>query len=148
MKRFAVIILVVAAFFLPLFVIRADELGDITKELAALNEDLKNKEANFQKLNDQLNGIKSRVAFIEQENVKKEKEVKLGEETLEYQKNLLNERAKSYYKNISKNADSFLTLLVASDLSTSLQNFFYQKTVVDQDRDTIIKIVLYILNKI
>lgn len=144
MKRFAVIFLVVAAFFLPLFIIHADELDDITKELAALNEDLKNKEANFEKLSDQLDGIKSRVAFIEQEIVKKEKEVKLGEETLEYQKNLLNERAKSYYKNISKNADSFLTLLVASDLSTSLQNFFYQKTVVDQDRDTIIKIVLYI----
>lgn len=146
MRRFAVIILVVAAFLLPLFIIQADELDDITKQLATLNEDLKGKEANYQQLSEQLDGIKARVAFLETEIVKKEKEVKLGEQTLEYQKKLLNERAKNYYKNISKNADSFLTLLVSSDLSTSLQNFFYQKTVVDKDRDTIIKIVLYIKN--
>lgn len=146
MRRLFIVLLVVAAFLLPLFIIHADELDDITKQLAALNEDLKNKEANFQKLSQQLDGIKARVAFLEREIVKKEKEVKLGEQTLEYQKKLLNERAKSYYKNINKNADSFLMLLVASDLSTSLQNFFYQKTVVDQDRDTIIKIVLYIKN--
>ncbi len=146
MRRLVIVLVVAAVFLLPFFVIRADELDDITQQLAALNEDLKSKQADYQKLSDQLDGIKSRVAFLEQEIVKKEKEVKLGEQTLEYQKKLLNERAKSYYKNISKNADSFLMLLVASDLSTSLQNFFYQKTVVDQDRDTIIKIVLYIKN--
>lgn len=146
MRRLFFVFLVVVAFLLPLFIIRADELDDITKQLATLNEDLKNKQADYQKLSSQLDSIKARVAFLEQEIVKKEKEVKLGEQTLEYQKKLLNERAKSYYKNINKNADSFLTLLVASDLSTSLQNFFYQKTVVDQDRDTIIKIVLYIKN--
>ncbi len=146
MRRLVIVLVVAAVFLLPFFVIRADELDDITQQLAALNEDLKSKQADYQKLSDQLDGIKSRVAFLEQEIVKKEREVKLGEQTLEYQKKLLNERAKSYYKNISKNADSFLMLLVASDLSTSLQNFFYQKTVVDQDRDTIIKIVLYIKN--
>lgn len=146
MRRFAVILLVATAFLLPLFIIHADELDDITKQLATLSEDLKNKEADSQKLNIQLENIKSRVAFLEQEIVKKEKEVKLGEQTLEYQKKLLNERAKSYYKNINKNADSFLSLLVAADLSTSLQNFFYQKTVVDQDRDAIVKIVRYIKN--
>ncbi len=144
MRLLFIVFLVVAVFLLPLFIIRADELDDITKQLASLNEDLKNKQANYQKLSSQLDSIKSRVAFLEQEIVKKEKEVRLGEQTLEYQKKLLNERAKSYYKNINKNADTFFTLLVASDLSSSLQNFFYQKTVVDQDRDTIIKIVLYI----
>lgn len=136
----------VAAFLLPQFIIQADELDDINNQLTQLRADLQNKQTNYQKLQDQLNNIKSRVVFLQQQIVKKEQEVALGEKTLDYQKKLLNERAKSYYKNISKNADSFLTLLVASDLSTSLQNFFYQKTVVDQDRDTIIKIVLYIKN--
>jgi hypothetical protein len=32
------------------------------------------------------------------------------------------------------------------NLSQSLDNFFYQKTIVDEDRKTIIKIVLYIKN--
>jgi len=146
MRRLFIVLLVVAVFLLPWFISRADELDDITKQLATLNDDLKNKESDHQKLTAQLEGIKSRVVFLEQEIAKKEKEVKLGEQTLEYQKKLLNERAKSYYKNINKNADSFLSLLIASDLSTSLQNFFYQKTVVDQDRDAIIKIVVYIKN--
>ncbi len=147
MKRFLLIVLLmVAAFLLPQFIIQADELDDINNQLTQLRADLQNKQTNYQKLQDQLNNIKSRVVFLQQQIVKKEQEVALGEKTLDYQKKLLNERAKSYYKNISKNADSFLTLLVASDLSTSLQNFFYQKTVVDQDRDTIIKIVLYIKN--
>ena len=35
---------------------------------------------------------------------------------------------------------------MADNLSTSLQNFFYQKTLADQDKQTIIKIVLYIKN--
>ncbi len=146
MRRFAIILLVVAAFFLPLVLARADELDDITKQLTQLNNDLKNKQANYDQLNKQLADIKARVSFLEQEIVKKEREVKLGEETLEYQKKLLNERARSFYKNISKNADSLLDLLVAPDLARSLENFFYQKTVVDQDRDAIIKIVLYIKN--
>jgi peptidoglycan hydrolase CwlO-like protein len=35
---------------------------------------------------------------------------------------------------------------VAKNLSSSLENFFYQKTVVDEDKNTIIKVVLYIKN--
>lgn len=146
MKRFVVLVLMVVAFFLPVFVIRADELDDITKQLEALKADLQGKEANYQKLNTQLEGIKSRVSFLEAEIVTKEKEVKQGEKVLSYQKNLLNERAKSYYKNINKSSVSLVNLLVSDNLSVSLKNFFYQKTVVDQDRNAIIKIVLYIKN--
>jgi len=57
---------------------------------------------------------------------------------------LLNERARSYYKNINKNAISLVNLLTSENLSLSLQNFFYQKTIVDQDRNAITKIVRYI----
>jgi peptidoglycan hydrolase-like amidase len=138
-------------FFILLFVflsshllVRADELDDITKELTTLNTQLKDKEANFQKLNARLESIKKKVVFLESEILRKEREVATGEKNLLKQKTLLNERAKSYYKNINKNSVTFLNLLVASNFSTSLENFFYQKTIVDQDRDAIVRIVIYI----
>ena len=133
---------------LPLFlVVRADlesDVREVTEELKKFNELLQSQEADFQSLNKQLNDIKSQVSAIENQIVQKEKEVKLGEEALVYQRGLLNERAKSYYKNINKNAISIINLLTAENLSESLQNFFYQKTLVDQDRNTITRIVLYI----
>src|SRR3989344_2139423 len=121
-----------------------EDINNITKELDALKKDLQDKEANFQNLNKQLDNIRSRVVFVGAEIVKKEKEVKLGEAALSYQRGLLNERARSYYKNINKNAISLVNLLTSENLSLSLQNFFYQKTIVDQDRNAITKIVRYI----
>ncbi|MFH1827181.1 MAG: SpoIID/LytB domain-containing protein [bacterium] len=130
---------------LPLFFIaRADELDDITKQLDSLKKDLQDKEVNYQNLNKQLDDIRARVSDVELQIVQKEKEVKVGEAALSYQRELLNERARSYYKNINKNAISIINLLTSENLSTSLNNFFYQKTVVDQDRNAIAKIVRYI----
>lgn len=130
--------------FVFVFIVQASELDDITKELDSLKKDLQDKEANFQNLNTQLDGIRSRVTFVESEIIKKEKEVSIGEKALSYQRGLLNERARSYYKNINKNAISLVNLLTSENLSLSLQNFFYQKTIVDQDRNAITKIVRYI----
>ena len=145
-KRIFSFIFCIFLLFAVVFVAKADELDDITKELDSLKKDLQDKEGNFQNLNKQLDDIRARVVFVEAEIVKKEKEVRFGEEALSYQRDLLNERARSYYKNINKNAISIINLLTSENLSLSLQNFFYQKTVVDQDRNAITKIVLYIKN--
>ncbi len=144
MRLFAVLLVVFIVFTAPFLLVRADELEDITKELTSLNDQLKSKEADHAKLGKQLDGIKSRVVFIERAIVQKDREVKEGEENLIQQKQLLNERAKMYYKNIGKNSGSIINLLVSNNFSTSLQNFFYQKTVVDEDKNTIIRIVLYV----
>jgi len=150
MKKFLalVLILLVATFFLTQ--VRADliedQLNQIKRDLDSLTQQLQSKEINYQKLNTQLQSIKSRIGFLEQEIVKKEQEVAQGEKVLEYQKQLLNERARSYYKNLGKNPNTLLTLFVAENISQSLDNFFYQKSLVDQDKNTIIKIVLYIKN--
>jgi len=93
-----------------------------------------------------LNNIKSGILKAEEDIKQKEIEVKEGEKALAYQKNLLNERAKSYYKNINKNSTLFLSALVADDLSGSLRKIFYQKSIVDEDKNVIIKVVLYIKN--
>jgi len=145
---------VIALFFIFLSVfvfgfkalVWADELEDVTRSLEELRRDLNAKETNRQELSVRLNEIKTQVLGIENEITKKEKEVEKGEETLKYQRDLLNERARSYYKNSGKNSFGLITVLMTSNLSASLRDFFYQKSLVDEDKNTIIKIVLYIKN--
>jgi len=131
---------------LPIFFVRADELEDITKELETLKKDLSSKEANYQELTTRLNQIKNQVSQLEIEIVEKENQVKKGEQALAYQKNLLNERSKSYYKNIQQSSLTLLSMLVADNLSDSFCKFSYQRSLVNEDKNTIIKVVLYIKN--
>lgn len=138
---------VLLVFLMPVFfIIRADELDDVTRELESLKKDLAGKEANNQQLNTRLDNIKKRVVGLETEIVKKEVEVKKGEEALSYQQNLLNERARSYYKKINKNSLNLLMFLTSGNLSESLREFFYKQSLVNEDRNTIIKVVEYIKN--
>jgi SpoIID/LytB domain protein len=146
MKKFflkASLLIIFLLFFLS---VRADEIDDINNAINSLKKDLSSKEVNYQSLNTKLNEIKNKIGALEQEISKKEVEVKKGEQALTYQKELLNERAKSYYKNVNKNSTLFLSVLVADDLSTSLRRIFYQKSIVDEDKKMIIKIVLYVKN--
>jgi len=146
MKRFFIGVFLLMI-FLPFFIlVKADEIDDINNAINSLKKDLSSKEVNYQSLNTRLNEIKNKIGTLEQEIGKKEIEVKKGEQALTYQKELLNERAKSYYKNINKNSTLFLNALVADDLSTSLRKIFYQKSIVDEDKRTIIKIVMYVRN--
>lgn len=146
MKKFFFGVFLLIIFLSFIIVVKADELEDINNAINLLKRDLNSKEANYQELNLRLNQIKNKLNLLEQEINKKELEVKKGEQALTYQKELLNERAKSYYKNVNKNSTLFLSVLVADDLSTSLRKIFYQKTIVDEDKKTIIKIVLYVKN--
>ena len=149
---FILIVLGFYLFFSPFFVL-SDELDDVTKQLDDLKrifQDMKRatdtNQEELNKLNSKLNQIKVQVDQISKEIQKKEREVKEGEVALSFQKQLLTERAKSYYKHVGKIPHSFLSLLSGSQLSESLRNFVYQKTLVDEDRRMITKIVLYIRN--
>ncbi len=146
MRKFLQVIVLVGFILITAFVTRADELDDITKQLTALNAEVSNKESDKANVVKQINGIRARVTTISNEVVKKEKEVAEGEKNLVHQKKLLDERARSYYKNINKGGSAFIGLLIGENFSDSLQNFFYQKVVVDEDRNAIVKIVLYIKN--
>ncbi len=113
-----------------------DKLGnDITK----LNEDLKSQTVNYQNLLRQLEDIKERIILLGNQ-------IKKGEEALVYQKELLNQRVKSYYKNVNTTSFSLVNMLISDNLPESLRKFFYQKSLVDEDKKTIIKVVLYIKN--
>jgi SpoIID/LytB domain protein len=146
MRKIGFVLFFIFVLLLVPFIIRADELEDVTKLLEQSNKELASTTANYQKISDQLKIINQKLIILEEEIKQKEIEVKKGEQVLDYQKKLLNERARVYYKNIGKNTVNLLNLLVLGNLSQSLDNFFYQKTIVDEDRKTIIKIVLYIKN--
>jgi len=141
-----IIFFLLTALILPIFFVRADEIEDITKELETLKKDLSSKETNYQELTTRLNQIKNQVSQLEIEIVEKENQVKKGEQALAYQKNLLNERSKSYYKNIQQSSLTLLSMLVADNLSDSFCKFSYQRSLVNEDKNTIIKVVLYIKN--
>lgn len=150
LRIFFVLFLLITSLVL---VVRADEYDDISRQLNDLKKSLESSqkatatnEKELGKLNAQLNDIKNKVANLEREIVKKEKEVREGEEALAYQKTLLDQRAISYYKNLTKNSFGVVQILVSENISDSLQNFFYQKSLQEEDRRTITKIVLYIKN--
>src|SRR3989344_8138622 len=116
MKKFFIGAFLLAIFFSFLIVVKADELDDINNAINSLKRDLNSKETNYQDLNTRLNEIKNKLSLLEKEINKKEMEVKKGEQALTYQKELLNERAKSYYKNVNKNTILFLSASVADEL--------------------------------
>lgn len=159
MRKIFSILLVIFFLFVPFVKTTAvdinnvdlNNLSDVTKKLEDLRREFESvkqatdtNQAEYDNLQKQLDGIKVQVGALENEIIKKEKEVKEGEKALSYQKDLLYERARSYYKNIEKNSFSLINLLVSDNLSESLKNFFYQKKIVDEDRKTIIKVVMYI----
>ena len=151
MRKFFLIFFVVVLFLIPLTQIKADELDDINNQLTDLKRifaDIKKatdtNEATLNNLNKQIEQIKFKVVSLEKEIEKKEQDVKKGETVLTYQKTLLNERARSYYKNINNSTISLIDIFSGENLSSSLRNFTYQKSLIDEDRKTIIRIVLYI----
>ena len=125
-------------------VVRADELDDISSQINKLKAELQSKQSNKQSVAKQVADIRARVESVEIGIVQKEREVAIGEKSLVKQKVLLDERARSYYKNIIKSRQSLLHLLVGGNFSDVLNNFFYQKTAVDEDRNAIIRLALYI----
>lgn len=144
MRKIALFFICALLFFSVIRITSADELDDVTRQLESLKTELAKKETKHADLRSQFENIKQRVVTVEQEIARKEREVAEGEKNLAKQKVLLNERARSYYKNMNKNADFFMAILMANDVSHSVQNFFYQKTVVDEDRNAIIRLALFI----
>ncbi len=148
MKKFFLIafitIFLMSIFFIKVKITSSGELEEITKDLENLKKELSLKEINYQQLNNQLENIRLKIKGLESEIIKKEQEVKKGEKALVYQKTLLNEKARSYYRNTNKNSLLLIGLFVGENFSNSLKSFFYQQNLMNQDKETIIKIVLYI----
>ncbi len=152
MKRFLVSCIVYAFILLVSIwlggLAYADELEDINKKLDELQKSLQssiqattNNEQEVNKLNSQLEGIKAQVAKIEADIKVKENEIQEGDARLKKQKELLDTRIVSFYKNKGKANDALLQVLVTDNLTLFLKQFTYQQSLLEDDRRTIIRIV-------
>ncbi|HLC94806.1 MAG TPA: SpoIID/LytB domain-containing protein [Patescibacteria group bacterium] len=133
--------------------VKGDELDDINSQLEKLKRELDQSqkataplETTLTQLEKDLARIRSRIGYLKKEIARREKEVQAGEEALLAQKILLNERTKMYYIHARKMGTMLFALVSDDNTATSFQNFFYQKTLVDQDKDTIVKTVVHIKN--
>ncbi len=148
-KILSLVILMVFMFFcLPTFTSADinDEISSLGNQIQALTQEKNLTQGDYDAAVAKLDSIKNQISQLESQIAEKELEVQKGEEALAVQKQLLDERVNSYYKNVNSSSLSLLNLLIEPNLADSLRKFFYQHSLVNQDKDTIIKIVLYIKN--
>lgn len=131
--------------------VSADELSDIESKLSDLKHALSLSvaattplEKNLDKLQDNLNTIMGNIAKVEKEVVKKEAEVAEGESLLGTAEELLSEKVRAHYKNSSLTAGTGIIILLNGNLNLAVRKLGYQKKLVANDRDAIVKVVLYI----
>jgi len=149
MKKKLLTFLLLFIFFIFPFSVGADinsDINNLSQQIQALTQTKNLTQTQYDAAISNLEKIKSQISQIETAIIQKETEVTKGEQVLEFQKDLLNKRTNSYYKNIKKDSLNLMTILISSNLSSSLRDFFYQKSIVDDDKNTIIKIVVYIKN--
>lgn len=156
MPKFVKTIFIILFFiFYSLFLIHnsvyADELAEIGKKLSDLKRALQMSiaattplEKNLGALEKSLAEIQSKIQTIEKDVSVKEKEVREGEELLIVAQELLIEKVREMYISSSQFSSTKMLLLLGKNLTLTLRQFGYQKKAIESDRDTIIKVVLYI----
>lgn len=146
---FLIVLILSTLIFIPK--IYADELSDVEKQLSDLKKALQMSvsattplEKNLDKLEKNLEEIRQKTAYLVGEVAKKEKEVAEGEKLLITAEDLLSEKVKRIYKASSQFGASGIFSLLKQNLGGALRQFGYQKAAVTNDRNTIVKVVLYV----
>lgn len=131
--------------------VRADELEAIRKKISELQSALDTSqkataqnEQQLASLNTQLTSLRAQLAQIERDLTVREKDIAVAEERLTTQKNLLDSRVASFYKQKGRSHDALLELLVTDNFATFLKQFAYQQNLLDADRKSIVRIVLFV----
>lgn len=131
----------------------ADELDYLNSQISKLTNDLeasknatKPLEEDLNRLRAQITSIRSQITRIESDIATKEKEIVRAEKALTKQKKIIDLRIHEHYKNLRKTATSLIDVFISGNFSSSLETLFYQKKAADNDKQTILRIVLYIKN--
>ena len=101
-------------------------------------------EKNLSTLQKNLSEIQVKITAIEKDVVVKEREVAEGEKLLILATDLLGQKVRKIYVSSSQFNTTKLLLLLGKNLALSLREYSYQKKAIENDRDTIVKVVLYI----
>ena len=131
--------------------VRADELGDIEKQLSEVRSLLEESkkateplEANLKSIEAKINGAEYQIDQLEIEVNQKKAEIALGEKDLIKQKKVINERARRYYKQSRGYLGNILGLFLSKNIPAASRSYFYQQQSLQNDKDTIIKIAFFI----
>ncbi len=131
---------------------RADELDDINRQLAKLQEDLKKSiaatepvETELKSMQAQIKSIQGRVVQIEQNLIVKKKEIDDGYKKLAEKDKILTETIRNYY--VKSYYDTPLLILFSlTDASDITQALFYQQAKTKQDKAIITGIALSVVD--
>jgi len=150
---FLALLFVVCCLLFTRILVYADELSEVEQKLSDLKKALNLSiaattplEKDLNRFKENLEEIRKKITAIETEVSNKEKQVKEGEELLVLAEELLSQKVKQLYKNYSLFSINSYFLLLRQNLAQAVRQFGYQKKAVENDRDTIVKIVLYVKN--
>lgn len=116
------------------------ELDEINRQLNELTTAYNQSKAATAPLERELNRIKSRVAFIEADLIRKKRDIDLGYEKLEEQKILLDGKIVNYYINSYKNCQ--FCFLLGSSIEDLVNNLTYQQALIERDKEELIQFAL------
>lgn len=143
------LVLLALVLFLVIQVIpvRADELSDVEKELAEVKALLDESKKASEPLEANLTLVREKINTATIQIAQKEKEITLGEKDLVKQKQIINERARNYYKQSRRFLGNMLGVVLSKNLPEAMRAYFYQQQGLQRDRDTIIK-TAFLINKL
>src|SRR4030043_2163905 len=153
MKKFTATIFLLFVICFLLFVPKAsaDELSDLEKQISDLRRAFEMSRAattplekNLDQLQANLTSIRKKTEVIAKDITVKENQVKEGEELLLLAEEMLGQKVRELYKSSSQFGAWGVFVILNNNLSSMLRRFGYQKAVISGDRDTIVKVVLYI----
>lgn len=131
--------------------VRAGELEDIAKQIADLQESLEQSRAATTPLETTLNSLEGRISSIKAKIVTlsegleiKKKEVAEGEKAYALQMGVLEQRVRDVYKTSYRGFCLPCQLLFSSSLTEGMKQVSYHQSLVNDDKDTIAEIVLYV----
>lgn len=119
------------------------QINDLSSALTQSVNATRPLESQLNAMQTQIQGIKDRVSFIEQDVVVKQKQIDDGYQNLNAKKDLLNHAIRNFYIKQSYNSPIliFLSGKTASEITQILQ---YQKVAADEDKQIITNIALSI----
>lgn len=150
LKKWVILLVILMTLFFSTLVF-ADDLAEVEKQLTEVRTLLEQSkrateplEENLRLIEEKIFGIENQIKIIEAEVEKKKQEIDLGEKDLIKQKAIIDERARSYYKQSRGYLGNLLSIVLSKNLPQASRLFLYQQQGLQRDRDTIIKIAFFI----
>jgi len=151
LKRVLFLLVAIFSLFLVLTAVRADELADIEQQLSevrALLEASKKTseplETNLRTIETKMNSAEVQINALAVEVDKKKTEIALGEKDLLKQREIIDERARNYYKQSRGYLGNILGLFLSKNIPLATRSYLYQQQSLQNDKDTIIKTAFFI----